>query len=91
MAKTLTKKEWQSLGNGLKQHKKLDALQTEFEWMRESGKEDPLFFEYMELKGKNLAVPGKTFDDELKRLKDIGRKHELERMLRIDVSFNSVE
>lgn len=91
MAKTLTKKEWQNLGNGLKQHKKLDALQTEFEWMLESGKEDPLFFEYMELKDKNLSAPGKTLEDEIKRLKAIGRKHELERMLRIDVSFNSTE
>lgn len=88
MARTLTAKEWKSVGNGLKQHKKMDALQTEFEWAKESGKEDPLLFEYMELKERDLSRPGKTLEAELERLKAIGRKHELERMLKIEVSFN---
>lgn len=89
MARTLTAKEWKSVGNGLKQHKKMDALQTEFEWAKESGKEDPLLFEYMELKGCDLSRPGKTLEAELERLKAIGRKHELERLLEIEVSFDS--
>lgn len=89
MARTLTAKEWKSVGNGLKQHKKMDALQTEFEWAKEAGREDPLLFEYMELKDRDLSKPGKTLEAELERLKAIGRKHELERLLEIEVSFDS--
>ena len=88
MARTLTAKEWKSVGNGLKQHKKMDALQTEFEWAKELGREDPLLFEYMELKSCDLSKPGKTLEAELERLKAIGRKHELERLLKIEVSFD---
>lgn len=89
MARTLTAKEWKSVGNGLKQHKKMDALQTEFEWNKEAGREDPLLFEYMGIKDRDLSKPGKTFELELERLKAIGRKHELERELKIEVSFDT--
>lgn len=88
MSRTYTAKEWRALNTGLAQHKKLDALETELAWNRERGKKDPELEEYVALTKQDLFRPAASADGEIQRLKKIMRKHELERRLKIEVSFD---
>lgn len=94
MPETLTKKEWQKINGRLKQHKKLDAIETEIEWAEEQGISDPLLLEYDGLRKLDLSKPAEDAEKEIERLHLILHLHELERKLEHEksaVSFNTVQ
>ena len=94
MPETLTKKEWQRINGRLKQHKKLDAIETEIEWAEEQGVSDPLLLEYDNLRKLDLSKPAANAEKEIERLHLILRLHELERKLEHEksaVSFDTVQ
>lgn len=93
MPETLTKKEWKKINGRLKQHKKLDAIETEIEWAEEQGVEDPLLFEFDRLRKLDLSRPAVNAEKEIERLHLIMHLHELERKLEHEksaVSFDTV-
>ena len=94
MPETLTKKEWQKINGRLKQHKKLDAIETEIEWAEEQGVSDPTLLEYDRLRKLDLSRPASNAEKELERLHLIMHLHELERKLeheKSQVSFDTVQ
>ena len=94
MPETLTKKEWQKINGRLKQHKKLDAIETELEWVEEQGGSDPILFEFDRLRKLDLSRPASNAEKEIERLHLIMRLHELERKLdheKSAVSFDTVQ
>ena len=94
MPETLTKKEWQRINGRLKQHKKLDAIETEIEWAKEQGIKDLLLFEFDRLRKLDLSKPAEDAENEIERLHLILHLHELERKLEHEksaVSFNPVQ
>lgn len=94
MPETLTKKEWQRINGRLKQHKKLDAIETEIEWAEEQGVKDPLLFEFDRLRKIDLSKPAENAEKEIERLHLIMHLHELERKLErksTAVSFDTIK
>lgn len=94
MPETLTKKEWQRINGRLKQHKKLDAIETEIEWAEEQGVKDPLLFEFDRLRKLDLSRPAENAEKEIERLHLIMHLHELERKLErksTAVSFDTIK
>lgn len=94
MPETLTKKEWQKINGRLKQHKKLDAIETEIEWAEEQGVKDQLLFEFDRLRKLDLSKPAVNAEKEIERLHLLMRRHELERKLEHEksaVSFDTVQ
>lgn len=94
MPETLTKKEWQRINGRLKQHKKLDAIETEIEWAEEQGIKDPLLFEFDRLRKLDLSKPAENAEKEIERLHLILHLHELERKLErksTAVSFDTIK
>lgn len=94
MPETLTKKEWQRINGRLKQHKKLDAIETEIEWAEEQGVKDPLLFEFDRLRKLDLSKPAENAEKEIERLHLIMHLHELERKLErksTAVSFDTIK
>ena len=94
MPETLTKKEWQRINGRLKQHKKLDAIETEIEWAEEQGVKDPLLFEFDRLRKLDLSKPAENAEKEIERLHLILHLHELERKLErksTAVSFDTLK
>ena len=94
MPETLTKKEWQKINGRLKQHKKLDAIETEIEWAEEQGVKDPLLFEFDRLRKLDLSKPAVNVEKEIERLHLIMHLHELERKLErksTAVSFDTLK
>lgn len=94
MPETLTKKEWQKINGRLKQHKKLDAIETEIEWAEEQGIKDPLLFEFDRLRKLDLSKPAENAEKEIERLHLILHLHELERKLErksTAVSFDTLK
>lgn len=94
MPETLTKKEWQKINGRLKQHKKLDAIETEIEWAEEQGVKDPLLFEFDRLRKLDLSKPAENAEKEIERLHLIMHLHELERKLErksTAVSFDTIK
>lgn len=94
MPETLTKKEWQRINGRLKQHKKLDAIETEIEWAEEQGVKDPLLFEFDRLRKLDLSKPAVNAEKEIERIHLLMKLHELERELErksTAVSFDSVQ
>lgn len=94
MPETLTKKEWQRINGRLKQHKKLDAIETEIEWAEEQGVKDPLLFEFDRLRKLDLSKPAENAEKEIERLHLILHLHELERKLErksTAVSFDTIK
>lgn len=94
MPETLTKKEWQKINGRLKQHKKLDAIETEIEWAEEQGIKDPLLFEFDRLRKLDLSKPAVNVEKEIERLHLIMHFHELERKLErksTAVSFDTIK
>lgn len=94
MPETLTKKEWQRINGRLKQHKKLDAIETEIEWAEEQGVNDPLLLEYDNLRKLDLSKPAANAEKEIERLHLIMHLHELERKLErknTKVSFDTIK
>lgn len=92
MPETLTKKEWRKINGRLKQHKKLDAVSTEMEWVQEQGIDDPALAEYERIRNLKLDRPAENAEKELERLRLILRRHTLERELEREgtqVFFNS--
>lgn len=94
MPETLTKKEWQKINGRLKQHKKLDAIETELEWAEEQGVSDPILLEYDGLRKLDLSKPAENAEKEIERLHLILHLHELERKLgrkNTKVSFDTIK
>ena len=94
MPETLTKKEWQKINGRLKQHKKLDAIETEIEWAEEQGVSDPILLEYDELRKLDLSRPAENAEKEIERLHLLMKRHELERKIeheKSQVSFDTVQ
>ena len=94
MPETLTKKEWQRINSRLKQHKKLDAIETEIEWAEEQGVSDSLLLEYDGLRNLDLSKPAENAEKEIERLHLILHMHELERKLErksTAVSFDTLK
>lgn len=94
MPETLTKKEWQKINGRLKQHKKLDAIETEMQWAEEQGIDDPLLAEYDRLRKLDLERPAESKEKEIDRLHLLMKRHELERKIaheKSQVSFDPMQ